>query len=95
MDLGIAGRRAVVCASSAGLGRACATELARAGAIVILNGRRADALEATIPESEAEEDEVSFAELEIPVENERPGGDPAANEAPPAGRDGVTEPTDD
>lgn len=55
----------------------------------------ADALEATIPESEAEEDEVSFAELEIPVENERPGGDPAANEAPPAGRDGVTEPTDD
>ncbi|SMY13103.1 SDR family oxidoreductase [Brevibacterium jeotgali] len=47
MDLGIAGRRAVVCASSAGLGRACATELARAGAIVILNGRRADALEAT------------------------------------------------
>lgn len=47
MDLGIAGRRAVVCASSAGLGRACATELARAGAIVILNGRRADALEST------------------------------------------------
>ena len=47
MDLGITGRRAVVCASSAGLGRACATELARAGAIVILNGRRADALEAT------------------------------------------------
>lgn len=47
MDLGIAGKRAVVCASSAGLGRACAEELARAGAIVVLNGRRADALEAT------------------------------------------------
>ena len=31
MDLGIAGRKAIVCASSKGLGRACATALARAG----------------------------------------------------------------
>ena len=31
MDLGIAGRNAIVCASSKGLGRACAIELARAG----------------------------------------------------------------
>jgi NAD(P)-dependent dehydrogenase (short-subunit alcohol dehydrogenase family) len=30
MDLGLSGRTAVVCASSQGLGRACATELARA-----------------------------------------------------------------
>ena len=39
MDLGIAGRNALVCASSRGLGRACAAELARAGARVVINGR--------------------------------------------------------
>jgi 3-oxoacyl-[acyl-carrier protein] reductase len=39
MDLGIEGRTAVVCASTAGLGRACATELARAGCSVVINGR--------------------------------------------------------
>ena len=39
MDLGIAGRNAIVCASSRGLGRACATALARAGANVAINGR--------------------------------------------------------
>ena len=31
MDLGIAGRKAIVCASSKGLGRACAMALAEAG----------------------------------------------------------------
>lgn len=39
MDLGIAGRNALVCASSRGLGRACATALAEAGARVVINGR--------------------------------------------------------
>jgi len=39
MDLGIRGRTAVVCASSRGLGRACALELARAGCRVVVNGR--------------------------------------------------------
>ena len=39
MDLGIGGRSAIVCASSRGLGRACATALARAGARVAINGR--------------------------------------------------------
>ena len=47
MDLGISGRTAIVCASSHGLGRACATELARAGCRVIVNGRDAEALDAT------------------------------------------------
>jgi 3-oxoacyl-[acyl-carrier protein] reductase len=46
MDLGIAGRTAIVCASSHGLGRACATALARAGCRVVVNGRDADALQA-------------------------------------------------
>ena len=39
MDLGIKGRRAVVCASSQGLGLACATALAREGCVVFINGR--------------------------------------------------------
>ena len=39
MDLGIKGRTAIVCASSRGLGRACAIALARAGARVAINGR--------------------------------------------------------
>lgn len=47
MDLGIAGRKAIVCASSKGLGRACAEALAEAGCDVVINGRRADVLDAT------------------------------------------------
>jgi 3-oxoacyl-[acyl-carrier protein] reductase len=39
MDLGLAGRKALVCASSQGLGFACAQALSREGAIVTLNGR--------------------------------------------------------
>ena len=46
MDLGIAGRTAIVCASSRGLGYACATALAREGVSPVLNGRDAEALEA-------------------------------------------------
>jgi 3-oxoacyl-[acyl-carrier protein] reductase len=38
MDLGIAGRKAIVCASSRGLGRACAHRLAEAGCEVVING---------------------------------------------------------
>jgi 3-oxoacyl-[acyl-carrier protein] reductase len=47
MDLGIAGRRAIVCASSRGLGRACAQALAAAGCEVVINGRGEDSLNAT------------------------------------------------
>src|SRR5947209_3721715 len=45
MDLGIAGRKAIVCASSRGLGRACALALAQAGCEVVVNGRDHKALE--------------------------------------------------
>jgi len=38
LDLGIKGRKAIVCASSRGLGKACATSLARAGCVVVVNG---------------------------------------------------------
>lgn len=47
MDLGLKGRTAIVCASSHGLGRACATALAQAGCAVVLNGREAAPLEET------------------------------------------------
>jgi len=50
MDLGIAGRKAIVCASSRGLGRACAFNLARAGCEIVLNGRDASRLEAAATE---------------------------------------------
>jgi 3-oxoacyl-[acyl-carrier protein] reductase len=46
MDLGIRGRRAIVCASSRGLGRACAEALAREGVHLTLNAREVGALEA-------------------------------------------------
>lgn len=47
MDLGIKGRRAIVCAASKGLGRGCAEALAAAGADLVINARGAEALEAT------------------------------------------------
>jgi len=47
MDLGIAGRKAIVCASSQGLGRGCAMALAQAGVSVVINGRDAALLEST------------------------------------------------
>ena len=50
MDLGIAGRKAIVCASSRGLGKACAWALAEAGVEVVINGRDAKTVEATAAE---------------------------------------------
>ncbi len=47
MDLGIKGKRALVCAASKGLGRGCAEALAEAGVDLVLNARGAEALEAT------------------------------------------------
>ncbi|WP_282021936.1 SDR family oxidoreductase [Ruegeria faecimaris] len=46
MDLGIGGKRALVCASSKGLGLGCAEALAAAGVNLVMNARGADALEA-------------------------------------------------
>ncbi len=46
MDLSISGRRALVCASSKGLGLACATSLAREGVAVTMTARGAEVLEA-------------------------------------------------
>ncbi len=50
MDFGISGRKAIVCASSRGLGKACARALAEAGCEVVVNGRDAKTLAATAAE---------------------------------------------
>lgn len=47
MDMGIAGKRALVCASSKGLGRGCAEALAAEGVHLILNARTKGPLEET------------------------------------------------
>jgi 3-oxoacyl-[acyl-carrier protein] reductase len=39
VDLGLQGKKAIVCASSQGLGRACALALAEAGVSLVINGR--------------------------------------------------------
>ena len=39
MDLGLHGKRAIVCAASKGLGKACAMALAEAGVAVVITGR--------------------------------------------------------
>jgi 3-oxoacyl-[acyl-carrier protein] reductase len=53
MDLGIAGKWALVCAASKGLGKGCAQALAREGVNLVITARGADALEATATEIRA------------------------------------------
>ena len=53
MDLGLKGRRAIVCAASKGLGRACAEALAAEGVALVLNARTAGPLEQTAEELRA------------------------------------------
>lgn len=54
MDLGIKGKRALVCASSKGLGRGCAEALAAAGVDLVMNARGADALDAAAAQIRAD-----------------------------------------
>ncbi len=66
MDLGIAGKRALVCASSKGLGRGCAEALAGAGADLVMNARGADALEKAAEETRRAHDvEVTAVAADI------------------------------
>jgi len=72
MDLGIKGRRAIVCASSRGLGRACATTLAREGCSVIVNGVDRERVKATAAEiSESTGAEVQPVAADISTEEGR------------------------
>jgi 3-oxoacyl-[acyl-carrier protein] reductase len=72
MDLGIKGRRALVCASSKGLGRGCAEALAAEGVNLVLNARGAEALEATAAEIRAAQGvEVTTVAADITTEEGR------------------------
>lgn len=50
MDLGISGKKAIVCASSRGLGKGCARHLAIAGCDVVINGRNEEVTQETARE---------------------------------------------
>ncbi|HLK24534.1 MAG TPA: SDR family NAD(P)-dependent oxidoreductase, partial [Caulobacteraceae bacterium] len=54
MDLGLSGRRAIVCGASAGLGRATATALAREGVSVVAAARGEERLRRAVDEITAE-----------------------------------------
>ena len=53
MDLGIRGRKAIVCAASKGLGRGCAMALAQEGVDLVITARTAETLERTAEEIRA------------------------------------------
>ena len=63
MDLGIKGRRAIVCASSKGLGRACAMALANEGVHVTLTARGAEVLKKTADEIRKASPGVTVTEI--------------------------------
>lgn len=66
MDLGIKGRKALVCGASKGLGRACAEALAAEGVDVTITGRDEDVLNATAEElRQAYGDKVTAAAGDI------------------------------
>ncbi len=69
MDLGIAGKKALVCASSKGLGRGCAAALAEAGVDLIMNGRSADTV-ASAAEDLRQAFGVSITEIVADVSSE-------------------------
>lgn len=65
MDLNLAGRHALVCGASQGIGRACANELAQLGANVTVMARREDVLEqlvAALPRTGAQRHDVLTAD---------------------------------
>jgi 3-oxoacyl-[acyl-carrier protein] reductase len=65
MDLGLRGRRAIVCASSRGLGKACALALAREGVSVVINGRNRETLAAARDEIAATGTETVAVEADV------------------------------
>src|SRR5256712_1874635 len=73
MDLGLAGRVALVCGSTKGLGRAVAKALAQEGVRVAINGRHQDSVEHVAQQLEAETSRTVVplvADVGIPAEAE-------------------------
>lgn len=82
MDLGIAGRTALVCAASKGLGRACALALAREGVNVVITARTPAPLEATAADIRAAAPGVTVTAIAGDITT--PAGRAAALAAAPA-----------
>lgn len=74
MDLGIRGKKAIVCASSRGIGRGCAIGLAEEGVDLVVNGRDEASLAATAAEIR---ERFGVAVVEVPGDV----SDPAVQEA--------------
>lgn len=95
IDYGLENRTALVCGSSAGLGRACAEALLAAGAHVVLNGRDADRLAKVTAELNVDfADRVAFVAGDVSTQEGRtrilkqcPGPDILVNnsDGPPTG----------
>ncbi|MBC6440360.1 MAG: SDR family oxidoreductase [Rhodospirillales bacterium] len=69
MDMGIRGRKAIVCASSKGLGRACAEALAAEGCDVVINGRTEETVAATATAIRTASPDVTISEVACDVTN--------------------------
>src|SRR5260221_14404159 len=81
MDLGIAGKSALVCAASKGLGKGCAINLAREGVNLIIVARTKETIEATAAEIRAA---TGVAVTAIAADITTPEGRQAALAACPA-----------
>ncbi|NCO15662.1 MAG: SDR family oxidoreductase [Alphaproteobacteria bacterium] len=71
MDLGIRGRKAIVCAASKGLGRGCAEALAQAGVDLVINARTPGPLEATAEALRAHGVSVSTVAADVTTDDGR------------------------
>jgi 3-oxoacyl-[acyl-carrier protein] reductase len=71
MDLGIKGKKAIVCAASKGLGKGCAEALAREGVEVTICARGAEALHATAKELSAIGTKVTSVVCDVTTEEGR------------------------
>ena len=74
MDLGIKGKKAIVCASSKGLGKACATSLVQEGVDVVINSRN----EIDLKEIQTELSFLEAGKVDYVVINNN-GGPPPGN----------------
>ena len=67
MELGIAGRTALIAASSRGLGRACAEALAAEGVNIFINGTTTDSLVETLAELKAKYPKITVAGIQADI----------------------------
>jgi 3-oxoacyl-[acyl-carrier protein] reductase len=78
MDMGLTGKRALVCASSKGLGLGCARALAGEGVDLVMNARGADALESA---AQAIRDDFGVSVITVATDVTTPDGQAAVLKA--------------